>query len=120
MDKLMVGAVALALVSTQAWAADPGACWATYNKAKNAAKGDEAKIEKADKAYDMCMASAKPVCIKGGVRIGMSADQVKCGGWGKPDQVNRTTTIHGVREQWVYGTRGYLYFDDGVLTAVQN
>lgn len=66
------------------------------------------------------MAGAKPVCKKGGVRLGMTADEVKCSGWGKPESVNRTTTRHGVHEQWVYGGRNYLYFEDGVLTSIQN
>jgi len=33
--------------------------------------------------------------------------------------VNRTVTAGHVREQWVYPV-GYLYFDNGILTAIQN
>jgi SOS-response transcriptional repressor LexA len=33
--------------------------------------------------------------------------------------VNRTTFARGVHEQWVYDG-GYLYFEDGVLTTIQN
>ena len=55
-----------------------------------------------------------------GVRIGMSKADVLASNWGRPQAVNTTTTARGTREQWVYGGRNYLYFDDGVLTAIQN
>lgn len=32
---------------------------------------------------------------------------------------NRTTNIHGTHEQWVYDG-GYLYFQNGILTSIQN
>lgn len=54
-----------------------------------------------------------------GVRIGMSQQDVLDSSWGLPQKVNRTTTARGVREQWVYDG-GYLYFEDGILTTVQN
>lgn len=50
---------------------------------------------------------------------------MKCG-WGKPEKINRhhfTSRVNGAehtREQWVYGDGNYLYFEDGVLTSVQN
>jgi hypothetical protein len=58
------------------------------------------------------------------VVIGMNSDQA-IAAWGRPDDVNRTTSAYGVSEQWVYEDsdgipRSYLYFDDGVLTTVQN
>ena len=40
--------------------------------------------------------------------------------WGKPESINRTTNQYGVHEQWVYGGRNYLYFDNGKLTSIQN
>ena len=56
-----------------------------------------------------------------GVRIGMTADQViHKSNWARPASVNRTTTAHGTREQWVYGGQNYLYFTNGILTAIQN
>jgi hypothetical protein len=55
-----------------------------------------------------------------GVRIGMTQAEVLASSWGKPDDINRTITAYGTREQWVYGYRSYLYFDDGILTAIQN
>jgi len=40
--------------------------------------------------------------------------------WGKPKEINRTTTLNIVHEQWVYTLKKYLYFDNGVLTAIQD
>lgn len=57
---------------------------------------------------------------KSGVSIGMTSEEVLASSWGKPEKVNRTTTASGTREQWVYGGQNYLYFEDGVLTAVQH
>lgn len=56
---------------------------------------------------------------KEGVRLGMSQEDVLASSWGRPRKINRTTNVYGVREQWVYDG-GYLYFQDGVLTSIQN
>nr|QJS06517.1 hypothetical protein [Polaromonas sp.] len=56
---------------------------------------------------------------KEGVYIGMSAEEVLASQWGKPRKINRTIASFGVHEQWVYGG-GYLYFEGGKLTAIQN
>ena len=55
------------------------------------------------------------------VHIGMTAEQCELS-WGKPDNVNRTTTAAGSHEQWCYGEScsSALYFDGGVLTAIQD
>jgi hypothetical protein len=55
-----------------------------------------------------------------GVRVGMTKEDVLASSWGRPESVNTTTTVHGTREQWVYGSGNYLYFENGVLTAIQN
>lgn len=52
--------------------------------------------------------------------IGMTADEVKLSTWGKPTTINRTTTEYGVSEQWVYGTKGYIYLENGIVTAIQD
>lgn len=56
---------------------------------------------------------------KQGVQIGMSAQEVMQSNWGRPQKINRTVTARGTREQWVYGG-GYLYFENGILTTIQN
>jgi hypothetical protein len=43
--------------------------------------------------------------------------------WTGDCAVNRTTTAGGVREQWVCGSpnvRTYMYFDNGILTSIQD
>lgn len=57
-----------------------------------------------------------------GVSIGMTQDEVLESSWGKPTHKNKTTTSYGVHEQWVYGKYypKYLYFDNGILTTIQN
>lgn len=40
--------------------------------------------------------------------------------WGKPLTVNRTTNKYAVTEQYVYSLKKYLYFENGVLTAIQD
>lgn len=69
---------------------------------------------------DAAVAHAKAQAKKGGVRIGMTPDQVRASTWGKPLHVNRTTTSSGTQEQWVYAGDNYLYFDNGRLSAIQN
>ena len=51
--------------------------------------------------------------------IGMTKDEVLESKWGKPFNINTTTTKYGVSEQWIYLDNKYLYFDDGVLTGIQ-
>jgi len=55
-------------------------------------------------------------------QIGMTTDQVEHGTvWGPPDHINRTETVAGIREQWVYGrpSPGFLYFEAGRLVSIQ-
>lgn len=54
-----------------------------------------------------------------GVRIGMSAERVLLSDWGKPESVRKTTNRYGLSEQWSYGYNHYLYFENGVLTSIQ-
>ena len=57
---------------------------------------------------------------RGGVRIGMTAEQVRKSNWGNPQSVNRTSGTYGVHEQWVYGGGNYIYLENGHVTAIQN
>jgi len=50
--------------------------------------------------------------------MGMTAEQLRVS-LGVPDDINRTVTQYGTREQWVYGNT-YVYLDDGRITAWQN
>lgn len=58
--------------------------------------------------------------ILGEVQIGM--DTTACWyAWGSAERENKTTYEWGIKEQWVYPDRdAYLYFTDGILTAIQD
>lgn len=66
--------------------------------------------------------------VQEGLRIGMSFQEVyEHPVWGAPDRVHNTTNANGIRSQWVYPVSVssehevmYLYFVQGVLTAIQN
>jgi hypothetical protein len=65
-----------------------------------------------------------PGCPYSEPKIGMTGEQVRliCG---YPAKVNRTTTAYGESEQWVltYGLNNidmYLYFENGILTTIQD
>lgn len=51
--------------------------------------------------------------------IGMTENEVYASTWGAPKKKNRTETAYGVREQWVYD-EGYIYFEDGRVTSIQD
>lgn len=53
------------------------------------------------------------------VYVGMSAEQARMS-WGKPKEINKTTTGKRAHEQWVYSSGSYLYFENCVLSAIQN
>lgn len=51
----------------------------------------------------------------------MTKQEVLESSWGKPERINSTHTARGSSERWVYSNgRGYPYFENGILTAVQN
>ncbi len=53
------------------------------------------------------------------ISIGMTKEMV-IDSWGKPSDINTTITEYGVHEQWVYGSGSYVYFEDGIVTTIQN
>ena len=70
-------------------------------------------------------ANAKLI-IEGIVRIGWSKEMCK-ESWGNPNDINTTRGSWGVHEQWVYefSYEDYynmrcLYFENGVLTTIQD
>ena len=58
------------------------------------------------------------IILEGKVRIGMTK-AMAIDAWGKPNDINKTITRYAVSEQWVYDG-GYLYFENGKLTTIQN
>jgi hypothetical protein len=89
---------------------------------------DAKRLEKAQKAESAArtVADAKEAAAekarrrKEGVAIGMTPEEVIASSWGKPQSINRSTYSFGVHEQWVYGSRNYLYFKNGKLDSIQN
>jgi hypothetical protein len=53
------------------------------------------------------------------VRLGMTDEQCRAS-WGRPRDINRSTGSYGVHEQWCYDGYNYLYFENGILTSIQN
>lgn len=52
-------------------------------------------------------------------QIGMTADEVLQSTWGEPSDINKTTYAWGTKEQWCYPEYKYIYFENGVVTAIQ-
>lgn len=57
--------------------------------------------------------------LKGEVQTGMTAEMCR-ESWGEPDDINKTIGSWGTHEQWCYNWGGYLYIENGKLTAIQN
>lgn len=53
-------------------------------------------------------------------RIGMTEKQVLNSTWGSPNKRNVDEYAWGVEEQWVYDDMGYIYFENGIVTAIQH
>ncbi len=58
-------------------------------------------------------------CGRGSAHLGMTASEAIHTSWCFPDKTNTTETAGHIREQWIYPSRGYLYFDNGRLIAIQ-
>lgn len=61
--------------------------------------------------------------MAGRLDVGMDRTQVFAS-WGKPDDINKTVTVLGEFEQWVYlqtsyEKEKYANFEDGILTSYQ-
>jgi hypothetical protein len=57
--------------------------------------------------------------LAGKIYLGMNKDMV-IEAWGRPDDINRTIVPGKTHEQWVYGLGSYVYFENGIVTAIQN
>jgi hypothetical protein len=54
------------------------------------------------------------------IYLGMTPEQVRAS-WGEPDDINRTLSTYGTKEQWVYrDADAYVYFRDGRVTTIQD
>lgn len=80
-------------------------------KASDSKAATDKAVEKQPK-YRHVQSTEKP-------RIGMTANDAADSSWGRPKDINTTTTATQVRQQWVYEGRRYLYFTNGLLTTIQ-
>lgn len=81
---------------------------------KSNGEADAGAVERA-KLYELISA--------GRVGPGMTPSDVRAS-WGSPSRINRTVSVYGNTEQWVYD-RGryraqYVYFTDGKVTSVSD
>ncbi len=51
--------------------------------------------------------------------IGMKEEDVEKSTWGEPEDINKTTTAYGTREQWCYSGYRYIYIENGVITSIR-
>jgi hypothetical protein len=56
---------------------------------------------------------------RGGIRIGMTREQLYASCWGKPRSINKTIGGGGVHEQLVYPGNNYVYLENGVVRTIQ-
>ena len=52
-------------------------------------------------------------------QIGMTKEEVRESTWGEPKRIHKTSNTYGITEQWVYEYHKYIYFDDGIVTSIQ-
>ena len=56
--------------------------------------------------------------LKGKIKLGMTKEMCRLA-LGAPYGTNTTSTQNKTRDQWVYNSK-YLYFDNNILTAIQD
>lgn len=56
--------------------------------------------------------------LQGKIRIGMT-ESMLLESWGDPDRINKTITEWGIRQQFVYSTRDYVYLENGRIVSIQ-
>jgi hypothetical protein len=77
-------------------------------------------LELKNKYLELKTQQEKAIKKTQGVRLGMTKQDVRDSSWGKPKDINRTITEYMTYEQWVYDGYKYLYFEDGILTTIQD
>jgi hypothetical protein len=106
-------AAAKAAEDAAQWKARQEAAVAEIHRQREA----EARAHKASLAREAKMERER--MARGGVRIGMTEQQVLTSSWGEPDKRNHNFTPKGDIQQWVYADQYFLYFVNGILTGVQ-
>ena len=84
---------------------------------KNICKGAEARAKRIAKAHSDWKAPGVALVACHRYAIGMTEDMLVAS-LGNPSAINKTQTVDGSHEQWVYGD-DYMYVDNGALTSFQ-
>lgn len=77
------------------------------------------KIANKDIEYELTKKNYK-ITKRKDPTIGMNKSEVENSTWGEPEDINRTITAYGTREQWCYSNYRYIYFEDGIVTSIQD
>ncbi len=97
----------------------------TYQQQGDNSLWERNHVNEEDKSQDIFIEYRKrnsSTVVPSPPAIGMTRDEVINSLWGKPNQINKTTTANGVSEQWVYSDDvggGYVYFEDGIVESIQ-
>ncbi|MFH1277004.1 MAG: hypothetical protein ABIK65_01280 [Candidatus Eisenbacteria bacterium] len=95
---------------------------ASRREAEAAAARDRLRREEYLRSHPDQPAEVRDAILAGEVTLGMSTEMVGAS-LGEPEDVRRTISAAGAREQWTYptkaGTLRSLYFENGVLTAYE-
>jgi len=75
------------------------------------------RVSEIEAMIDHLAAADRERVLEGKVWIGASAEAVEAA-WGRPRDINSTTTAAGRTEQWVY-SGNYVYLENGIVTAIQ-
>lgn len=84
-----------------------------YFKDADTASSQKSSRDEQEKDWGKPKEKAEPA-------IGMTKDEILNSSWGSPDKKNIDEYQWGTEEQWVYDGRGYIYFEDDVVTAIQH
>lgn len=91
----------------------------TISRAKRKLDNEKKKIQRRQDIIDKYGKENGEAILNHKVKIGWTKSMCVAS-WGKPYDINRTTNAYGTHEQYVYSLKKYLYFENGILTAIQD
>ncbi len=101
-----------------AYSAEQNAALQQDRKQEEQAQAQKQQQEAIVRAENERVAKVEAAIANGEVFIGMTGEQC-IRAWGQPEKVNTTDTARGHHSQWVYPGGRYVYFENGILTAIQ-
>lgn len=101
-----------------AYSAEQNAALQQARKQEEQGQAQKQQQEAIVRAENERVAKVEAAIANGEVFIGMTGEQC-IRAWGQPEKVNTTDTARGHHSQWVYPGGRYVYFENGILTAIQ-